>query len=72
MSGGGGGGSHERKHDEGKEQQEDGMFTCVALSSQVRTYNVDSAEAKGPVFARSLGSRMVEDDSSFCMQVADC
>ena len=36
---------------------------------QVRVYDVDAALAKGPTWARSLQSRMVRDDSEFCMQI---
>jgi len=42
---------------------------CAKRKAQVRTYNVPSTEAKGPVFARALASRMVMPDSQFCMQI---
>lgn len=42
---------------------------CAKRKAQVRTYNVPSTEAKGPVFARALASRMVLPESQFCMQI---
>lgn len=42
---------------------------CARRKAQVRTYNVPSTEAKGPVFARALASRMVLPESQFCMQI---
>ena len=41
---------------------------CARRRRQVRIFNVPSDEAKGPVHARSMGSRMVEATSDFCMQ----
>lgn len=37
--------------------------------SQVSVYQVPAAEAKGPVHARALQSRMVPRDAHFCMQI---
>jgi hypothetical protein len=42
---------------------------CARRREQVRTFNVPASEAKGPVFARALGSRMVPNDAEFCMQI---
>ena len=46
------------------------VLSCAQLRRQVRVYEVEARHAKGPVFARAMGSRMVSDDASFCMQVA--
>lgn len=44
-------------------------FSFFEYATKVTIYNMPSEEARGPVHARSVGSRMLDDTSHFCMQV---